>query len=161
VEEKDRIYGGKWIDFLKSCRYVIGTESGASVIDFAGTIQKQCETYVKENPQASFAEVRDKFLTDVDGRVTLPVISPRVFESAAVGNTLVMHEGKYDDVLQSDFHYIPVKKDYSNVEEVVEKMRDLPLCERLASNLHNDVVRSRQYNYQEFVHRFDKVLQAH
>src|SRR5262249_16845285 len=58
-------------------------------------------------------------------------------------------------------HYIPVKKDYSNVEEVVEKMRDLPLCERLASNLHNDVVRSRQYNYQEFVHRFDKVLQAH
>src|SRR5262249_51757598 len=111
VEEKDRIYGDKWIDFLKSCRYVIGTESGASVVDFTGTIQKQCETYLKENPQASFAEVREKFLTEVDGRVTLPVISPRVFESAAVGNTLVLHEGKYDDVLQPDFHYIPVKKD--------------------------------------------------
>ena len=38
-KEKDRIYGNKWIDFLSNCKTTLGTESGASIIDFTGKIE--------------------------------------------------------------------------------------------------------------------------
>lgn len=161
VREEDRIYGEDWLEFMKSCRFSLGTESGASVVDFDGTIRKQCVAHVRDHPGATFEQVRDRFFPGLDGKVVVQTISPRIFEAAAFENTLVLHEGRYEDMLAPDVHYISVKKDYSNIEDVVERMRDRAFCERLARAAKEQLIGSKKYNYQSFVKSFDTILERH
>src|SRR5262245_22790992 len=46
IQERDRLYGRRWLAFLKSCRAVLGTSSGASVADFTGGIRRACARYL-------------------------------------------------------------------------------------------------------------------
>lgn len=39
VREVDRLYGGRWVSFLRRSRCVLGTASGASVVDLTGEIR--------------------------------------------------------------------------------------------------------------------------
>src|SRR5205814_7848941 len=87
--------------------------------------------------------------------------SPRLFESAAFHNTLVLHEGAYEDLLEPDVDYICVKKDYSNVADIVERMRDESLCERMASRAYDKLIASKALNYQSFVRKFDAIIEQH
>ena len=43
--EEARIYGDRWIDFMSSGRATLGTESGASIVDFDGSIAAAVEAY--------------------------------------------------------------------------------------------------------------------
>ena len=161
VREEDRIYGDDWLTFQRSCRFSLGTESGASVVDFDGTIKKNCQEYLRDHPGASFAEVKKLFFADVDGKVCVQTISPRIFEASAFENTLVLHEGHYEGMIEPDVDYISVKKDYSNFAEVVAKMRDRDFCMRLARSAKEKLILSKRYNYQSFVQQFDQVLAQH
>jgi hypothetical protein len=161
VREEDRLYGKEWQSFLESCKFTLGTESGASVIDFSGEIGRRCAAYLKTHRRATYAEVRDRFFADVDGRVTIQTISPRMFEAAAYGSVQILHEGAYDGMLRPDEHFISVKKDYSNVDEVVERMRDTAFCRRLRDNAYRDLIASGKYSYCAFIRRFDEVLARH
>ncbi len=161
VQEADRIYGGKWINFLQSGRFVLGSGSGASVIDFTGEIRRNCDNYLYKYPQASYEEVKQHFFADVDGRIVIDTISPRIFEAAACGTILILHEGPYAGILKPDHHFICVKKDYSNLEEVIAKMRDRDFGRQLAKNAYQDLVASGQYSYKTFVSDFDDVLSYH
>ena len=87
--------------------------------------------------------MRARFFEDVDGKVVVQTISPRIFEASAFENTLVLHEGHYEGMLQPDVHYISVKKDYSNVTEVVERMKDRSFCERLRAERQGGVDRQQ------------------
>lgn len=39
--ESDRLYGKAWTNFVASCRTVLGVESGASIIDFDGLLERR------------------------------------------------------------------------------------------------------------------------
>ena len=156
--EGDRLYGRAYAKFLSRTRCMLGTESGASVVDFTGDIQRSCDAYFADHPRATYEEVKRLFFADVDGRVVLRAISPRVFESAAWGNTLVLHEGEYSGLIRPGEHFIAVKKDYSNIDDVVAQINDRSLCERLAAATHRDLIQSDRYGYRSFVAQFDKIL---
>jgi hypothetical protein len=161
VRESDRIYGNDWLAFMRSCRFSLGTESGASVVDFDGSIRTNCQEYLRDHPDASFDEVKNLFFGDVDGKVCVQTISPRIFETSAFENTLVLHEGHYEGMLEPDIDYIPVKKDYSNVAEIVAKMRDRAFCIDLARSAKEKLILSKRYNYASFVRQFDALLERH
>jgi hypothetical protein len=161
VREEDRYYGRQWQQFLESCKFVLGTESGASVIDFSGELELRCATYAETHPRAGYEQVRERFLADVHGGVVIQTISPRIFESVAHGNVQVLHEGAYAGMLRPDEHFISVKKDYSNIDEVVERMRDVAFCRRLRDNAYHDLIASGKYSYSAFMRRFDEILQRH
>ncbi len=161
VREADRIYGQRWVDFVRASRFALGTSSGASVIDFSGEIGYRCERFLLTHPAASYAEVKQRFFADVDWKVVIDTISPRTFEAVALGCTLVQHEGQYGGILQPAQHYILVKKDYSNIDEVVRQMRDEGYCRHLAENAYRDLIASGAYSYRAFVQRFDRLLAQH
>ena len=115
VLERDRLYGRQWVRFLRDCRCVLGTSSGASVVDFTGDIRRSCERYLALNPDAGYGDVKARFFADADWKVVIDTVSPRVFEAAALGCTLVQHEGLYGGVIRADEHFISVRRDYSNV----------------------------------------------
>lgn len=122
--EKDRIYGRKWLEFLGQCKTTLGVESGASVMDFTGKLEEAVERYQLANPKASFFEVQKLFLKEYENQFYLNQISPRCFEAIALKTVLVLYEGEYSGILKPNKHYIPLKKDFSNIKEVLNKIKD-------------------------------------
>jgi hypothetical protein len=57
-------------------------------------------------------------------------------------------------------HYLPLKKDFSNFDEVVDWLADRGLREEIAENAHRDLIRSGQYSYKRFVQAVDEELIA-
>ena len=119
LKKEDTLFGDKWFEFLLRCKATIGVEGGASILDRDGTIRKIVLDYLKENPGVTFSEVSDKFLKKVDNALTLRCISPRHFEACITRTCQFLVEGNYNDIFIPWRHYIPIKKDYSNVEEVI------------------------------------------
>lgn len=159
-EEADRIYGAKWIDFVSSCKAMLGVESGASVFDFTGGLQKTVDEYTAANPGADFEAVHKTFLQSYEGKIRLNQISPRCFEAAALGTVMVLYEGEYSGILQPGRHYIPLKKDFSNFEEVVELLRDDKALQEIADRTREEIALNPDYSYKSFIENFDTVIEA-
>ncbi|MCK4624097.1 MAG: glycosyltransferase family 1 protein [Phycisphaerae bacterium] len=156
--EEDRIYGKAWAEFLKSCSCVLGTESGASVVDFTGNIEQKVRDFLQKQPGASFERVRDLFFRDEEGKVRMNQISPRVFESIACGTCLILFEGEYSGILKPWIHYMPLKKNFSNIEQIIGKVRDRDYTRAMAETAYKDVIASGQYSFKTFVGKFDREL---
>ena len=159
-QEADRIYGGAWLKFIKSCKCTLGVESGASVFDFTGEIQRSVEEYVARHPDAKFEEVQQAILAPHEGRIVLNQISPRCFEAAALRTAMVLFEGHYSHVLEPWRHYIPLKKDFSNISEVTAAIRDDALLQALVDRTYREIALNPEYSYAAFVSRFDDVVEA-
>jgi hypothetical protein len=156
--EADRIYGEDWYRFLSSSRTTLGTESGASIVDFDGSLQKRTDDYLRQHPTATFDEVQREILAPFEGNVVMNVVSPRVFEAAALGTAMVNFPGRYSGVIEPWVHYIPLEKDFSNFDEVTEAIRDDATVQRLASQAYEDLVESDRYSLSTFVRGFDREL---
>ncbi len=156
--EEDRIYGRSWNRFLSSCKATLGTESGASITDFDGSVERRTLAYLAEHPEADFWAVSRAVLEPFEGNVKLQVVSPRVFEAAAMRTALILFPGEYSGVVQPWVHYIPLAKDFSNMEEVVRSLRDAPFLRSLTEQTYTDLVASGRYSHRRFVAQFDEVL---
>ncbi len=159
--ENARIYGRDWEAFLGSGRATLGSESGASITDFDGTLQKRVEAYVAERPGATYAEVHDAILSPYEGNVMMNVVSPRVFETIAARTALVMFPGEYSGAVQPNAHFIPLAKDFSNWEEVVERLHDLDGLQVMVDRAYEEVIASGRFAIDRFVERFDRALDEH
>jgi hypothetical protein len=158
--EEDRIYGDDWFHFLGSCKATLGTESGANVFDYDGSLAQNVQRDLLKNPGLSYRDIHDKYLRGRDGEVVMNQISPKLFEAIACKTALILFEGRYSDVLEPHRHFIPLKKDFSNIDEVLNKLRDDALLEQMTQRAFDDIVRSGKYSYQSFVREFDEVLET-
>ena len=156
--EKDRIYGTRWIEFLASCRATLGTESGASIADFDGSVERAVRAYFRAHPGAKYDEVHEAVLRPYEGNVVVNVISPRVFEAVSLGTGLVMFPGDYSGVVTPGEHYIVLEKDFSNMNEVVAKLRDDNLMAALNERAHDHIIKSGRWSYASFIAGFDQVI---
>lgn len=161
TREEDRLYGRRWVRFLRESRFVLGSASGASVVDFTGEIRQNCERHLTLHAGATYEDVKARFFAGVDWKVVIDTVSPRIFEAAALGCTMVHHEGHYAGIIQPDVHYIRVRRDYANIGEVLDRMRDAGFCRALARRAYEDLIGSGRYGYPSFVRRFDDILDRH
>jgi hypothetical protein len=159
--ENDRIYGKAWNRFLASCRTTLGTESGASIADYDGSVERRVRDFLSNRPTASFEEVEKEVLEPFEGNLDIRVISPRQFEAAALRTTLVLFPGEYSGRLEPWRHYIPLEKDFSNMEDVVEHIRDAPFLEEMVARTYDEVARSEQNSLKTFVSEFDDLVSDH
>jgi hypothetical protein len=158
--EADRIYGDDWYRFLGSSRSTLGTESGASIVDFDGSLQQRTDDYIAANPGATFEEVEREILWPFEGNAVIEAVSPRVFEAAALGTAMVNFRGRYSDVIEPWVHYVPLEKDFSNFDEVLSAIEDGAVMEKLAARAHEDLVASGRYSLKTFVEGFDREIDA-
>jgi len=134
---------------------------GVSVFDIDNVVIPQYEKMVAKKPEITFEEVYDKLLFQYDGKgVSYRTMSPRVFEAAAVRSCQILFEGRYSGILKPMVHYIPLKKDFSNFEEVMRMYRDESLRRELTENCYRDLIASGRYSYREFIRGFDEGLQG-
>lgn len=155
---EDRIYGEDWIRFIRKCRALLASESGASIVDFDGSCRREVERHRAANPQASWEEMHQAVLVRWENNCRYNMLSPRVFEAAALGAGLVMFEGEYSGVVEPWRHYIPLAQDFSNLPEIAHLLRDDAYMADLAARTHADLIASGQYSYETFISQFDREL---
>lgn len=159
--ESDRLYGESWISFIASCRATLGTESGASIGDFDGVVEACVRRYVSEHPAATFEEVASAVLAPYEGNLVINVISPRIFEAAALRTALVLFPGEYSGIVRPWEHYIPLEKDLSNIEDVLRCLRDDDVLDALTERAYADLVASGRYSLRAFVQGFDELVERY
>jgi len=160
VDEQSRLYGDDWLAFLSDCRATLGTEAGVSVFDVEDVVRLEYERLVAENPAMTFDELSAQLLEPWEDNVYYRTVSPRHFEAAALRVCQILFEGKYSGILQPMTHYIPLKKDYSNWEDVLCLFRDPKVRRELTENAYRDLIASRRYAYERFIDEFDENLVA-
>ncbi len=154
---EDTLTGSHWLDFLGSGRTVIGCESGSSVLDRRGEIQAQIKRLLRKDPELSFEEINGRMPKGWDDYHFF-AISPRHFEAIMTKTCQILIEGHFDGVLEPNKHYIPLKKDFSNIDEVFEKVKDVQYLTMIAERAYQDIYMSGKYTYQRLADDIDHVV---
>lgn len=158
TDEQKRIYGNAWYQFVANCRAVLGVEAGVSIYDIDDTVRTEYERLVALNPKISFEEMSRRILSKWEDNIPYRTISPRHFEAAAFRVCQILFEGNYSNIMQPMVHYIPLKKDFSNLNDVIRMFQNEKLRHRLTENAYSDLIASGQYSYQKFIEGFDQEL---
>jgi hypothetical protein len=159
MDEESRIYGPAWFDFIGSCRSMLGSESGSNVFDFDGSIER---TY-KEMAASREGKVSyEEFLPIVaqrESEISMGQISPRVFECAAMKTPMILFRGRYSGIIKPNVHYIPLEKDFSNVDEVLARIEDIQALEAMAEHTYAYLVASGRFGYRAFSQKLRALIE--
>lgn len=156
--ESDRLYGEQWVEFVAACRAMLGTESGASVMDFDGTIAPAVAAAERCDPDVPYEVLEARYFPGLDGQVRMNQISPRCFESAALRTMMVLYEGAYSGILEPWRHYVPLRKDHENEDEVIEAIRDAETWGEMTARAHREIASNPDYSYASFGRFVGRVL---
>jgi len=157
-DDSQRIYGGDWYRFLQRSKATLGTESGSNLFDDHGEIRRAVEKALRQKPDATYEELRPTLIAPYQGKARMNQVSPKIFEAIACRTALVLFEGEYSGVVLPNFHFIPLKKDFSNADAVLEKLLDDAYLEKLAEKAYKDVIECGRFSYQEFIRQVDALI---
>ena len=157
TRQEDTILGAAWIDFVASGRTVIGCESGSSALDRRGELKAKIQALLAENDQLSFEEVSAQLPNGWD-TFSFFAISPRHLEAVITKTCQILLEGTYDGILQPNKHYIPLRRDFSDLDEVLEKLKDHGFLQRIADQAFEDIYRSGQCSYSKFASDIQRAI---
>ena len=158
TREEGRLYGEEWYRFLGRCRVVLGVESGTSYIDVEDAVLRDYKERLASGLPVTLEALQQGALGRWDHNFSYRTISPRHFEAAAFRICQVLFEGEYSGVLRPMVHYIPLKKDFSNFDQVVGLIGDPGVRAEIVENAHRDLIRSGRYSYEQFVAGVDDDL---
>ena len=156
----DTLTADDWYRFLASCKYTIGVEGGASVHDADGTVKECSDRYVSMHPDAALDEVEAACFPGRDGEIDYRAISPRHLECCATRTCQVLVDGEYNGILRPGRHYIPLRADLSNLDQVLDAVQADADRERLVEAAYEDVVASGAYTYERLVRQVEGVALA-
>jgi glycosyltransferase involved in cell wall biosynthesis len=161
------VYGNKWLESLSNAKVTLATESGSNIFDIDGSIKKEINELLDidsdrldefpEETKYSYEEIT-KMVDMNKNYIPQGTISPKMFEAISVGTVLVMYEGTYLNILKPGIHYIELKKDYSNIEDVIKKIKEDEYLQNMADNSYNDIIKSNKYSYKKFINMFDEII---
>lgn len=153
----DAVEGERWLDFLASSRGVLGIEGGLSTLDQAGELKMLVEAMIIENPKMTFMEISRQMPKGWDDYRFL-TITPRHFEAVITKTCQVLVEGEYKGILEAGKHYIPIKPDFSNLNEVFLFLEDRTFCENIAEIAYDQIYKSKKYSYRNFASLIEQTI---
>lgn len=139
--------GKAWLDFINGCKFTLGANSGSSLLDPRGAIQKCVNDYLFAHPRALFEDVERTCFAGLDGLYEFTAISPRVLEAGILESCQILVEGFYSGILKPWEHYIPIKSDASNFEQVYDAIKDPVLSSRLVTACKSELLSTEALRY--------------
>jgi hypothetical protein len=158
VGEESRLYGEQWPRFLAHCKGVLGVESGVSIFDLDNEVTSEYEEIAARGREPALEDL--KSAPRLEGNLYYRTISPRHFEAAAFRTCQILFDGQYSGLMEPMVHYIPLRKDFSNFEEVIARFKDPAVRRELTANAHRDLIASGRYSYKAFIENFDEDMVA-
>jgi hypothetical protein len=103
--------------------------------------------------QSDFPSIHERFFA---GRPRPPVygkcISSRHFDAIGTRTCQIMFPGRFNDILEADRHYLALKPDASNLDEVLRRLRDNSEYETIVGEAYALVMENHTYS-----HRIDQI----
>ena len=158
TRDEDVIHGSDWLGFLASGRAVLGAEGGYSAIDWHGEVRAQMHHVLEGDPTLTFEDASTRMPSGWDDYGLL-TITPRHFEAAMARTCQVLVEGEYGGILEAGKHYLPIERDFSNVDEVLEQLKDHQHIQRIADRCYEDICQRGKYTYREFARLIEGALE--
>lgn len=159
---KDRLGGEDWLLFLRRCKTVLGVESGSGVFDLDGNLEEVCRNIEDQigtySDTETYAEEYLRRLASVDGAIRYYTIAPRHFEAIACGAVQIMFPGSYSGRLTPNRHYIELKRDYSNLPEIMERVADSDYLRNMAETAFHEVIMNPDNWIESFVREIDEEI---
>lgn len=156
MDPADRFDERGWADFLNRCKGQLGTEAGGDYFELTDHTRLLVNDYIVRNPGAAFEEVERRFFRDYANPLPLRVLSGRNVEAAGTRTIQVLFDGYYDGYFEPDVHYIPLRKDFSNIDDVMWKFRDAEYCQGVVDHAYS--VAEEQLTYERLIDRFAEAL---
>ena len=153
--EQGTLFGSAWLDFIRGCKFTLGANSGSSLLDPRGDIQRRVRAFLERHPSATFEEVEAHCFPGLDQQYSFTAISPRVIEAALLSSCQILVEGEYSGIVKPWEHYIPIRPDASDFPQVLDAMRDRRLVDRLISNCRETILSTGHLRYR---HHADTVI---
>lgn len=151
LKTEDTLMGSDWYRLLLRSRYTLGAESGASLCQRQNELLRLTNDFLEQNPNADFNLVEQTCFPNRDGELNLFSVGPRHFEACITETCQILVEGNYENRFVADRHYIPVKKDFSDLDLVLEKLNDEDHRIRLTRQAYEEVIMNPNNHYSSFV----------
>ncbi len=150
-----RVPAPEWVHFLNQSRAICGGESGTYYLDRSGTLIPEVLAYERAHPDAPFDDIWQRFFAGRAIEHSGKAISSRHFEPIGTRTCQILLEGDYNGILRAGEHYIPVRKDLSDLPAAVERFRDVAYRKAM-------VERTREYALEAhtYAHRIAALLRS-
>jgi len=137
----------EWIVFLNRCQGTVGAESGTYYLEKDDHTMDAVQLYLRRHPAATFAEVFERFYQNYPNPVSGKAVSSRHFEPMGTKTCQILLEGDYNGILTADQHFLSLKKDFSNIEEVVGRFKDAPYRQALVERTYEYALANHTYQH--------------
>jgi hypothetical protein len=147
-----RLEPNEYATFLNKCKAQIATEGGSDHLELSDNIRK----YVMHHPGATLGELRRRYFNNNHGLISGRMMSGRHVEAAGTKTLQILFEGYYNGYFKPDVHYIPLKKDFSNIDEAIAKFRDQSYCHKIIENAYEMAI--KELTYEKLIDKFYDAL---
>jgi hypothetical protein len=152
TDPRDRFTEEGWAEFLGRCKAQLGTEAGGDYFEIDDRTRIRFHAWLEDHPEPTLAEVREALFRDYPDRVPIRIVSGRQIEAAGTKTVQILMRGEYGGYFAPDVHYIPLEKDFSNLEEAAARLRDEALCDRVTENAY--ALAHEKLTYAKLLDRF-------
>lgn len=143
-KDSDRIYGENWKIFLSNCKAALGTDSGSNLFDFYGDLK------ILAGSCKSFVEFESKLPVGVYEFDFMGQISPRIFEAAAARVVNILYPGNFSGLLIPWVHYLPLTRDHSNSQEIIDALFDKKMAIQISDNAYEALISKGAFSKSSF-----------
>jgi hypothetical protein len=156
----DRFSNNQWYEFISDCKSVLAVESGSSIYDLDGSLSKKIKLLNRKFD--NFSNIKDfenyfiQELKEYDLGNKVLTISPRHFEAAACKSLQIMFPGHYGGIFKPYVHYLPLNRDYSNLDDIVNKLKNQNYIKKITDHAFEEIVCNEKYHLKSFVVDIDK-----
>ena len=135
----------EWAKFLNDCKYTISCEVGSSFLERDDYTRKTINKYYETGQKDKVFEYFNNYTppTDLSGKA----IGGRHFDAIGTKTCQILIEGKYSDILKANIHYIELKNDFSNVEEIIELIKDDKIRKTIVEQAYQYIIDKHQYKH--------------
>jgi hypothetical protein len=154
----DMIPGDDWYDFVENSKFCITVNSSNNLLDPYGDIKRRVNEYQRKYPHAQYKDIEQQCYPGIDGRYDFTCISPRVIEAALAETVQLAVPGSYSGMLIPMEHYIPLKVDSSNMDEVYSIMNDKETVSRIMKNCKNAILNKSGLRAKEHVKKTIEII---
>ena len=136
-----------WVELLQSAKATVGAEAGTYYLDRNGSLLEQSKEYIQQNPDANLDDLIEKIFnnTSID-YVSGKAISSRHFEPVGTKTCQILLEGNFNGILKEGEHYISVKKNFSNLKDVINVYSDHDLRNQIVERAYAYIIENHTYN---------------
>jgi len=119
-----RIGRERWAKLLNASYGIIGAESGTFYLNDRGALMEKARLYFQQHPDTDYETMFNLFFKNIQNPISGKAISSRHFEPIGTKTCQILMEGNYNGILHADKHYIAIKKDFSNMDDVIRRFKD-------------------------------------